>query len=405
MASLGVRSPWPSASVRALVFLGPVVRSRLFAHVADLHLLAVVGAEHDDDGGRLFRRRSFVLIFRGQSWISSRTKPDEPLVRSTILMPGSAQRRLSRPSASPAAMKSPTTRTVRASARFSTTGTSGRLGTARRCAVGARFLASPGLGAAGCLGVAARAARSCAEKNRSRNDAARACTVPAPWPAREGAALDGKIDMPARTAATSHGYAQPSQSPRSRHPEIARTRSCARQLHSPCASKGCATLLYRCLSRCQHFHARMAVLRQARLRLKRLDRRSSSRRRSCRRTCRHNSRCVGQPLLQLLLFLEGELGEGPVPVLHQAAVAGDLVGKKADGERVFVGVVVGLDDEEILGHQEGRAAAAVRHLQLGLVAAVLERLAVGARRRRAPAIATATSSRSGICLPAGSATS
>src|ERR1700752_3697465 len=50
-----------------------------------------------------------------------------------------------------------------------------------------------------------------------------------------------------------------------------------------------------------------------------------------------------QPLLQLLLFVERKLGERPAPVVDEATIAGDLVGKKADGERVFVGIVVGLD--------------------------------------------------------------
>ena len=56
-----------------------------------------------------------VLISSGQSWKSSRTKPDEPLVRSTILTSGFCAKAVSRPSARPLARKSPTTRTVRAS--------------------------------------------------------------------------------------------------------------------------------------------------------------------------------------------------------------------------------------------------------------------------------------------------
>src|SRR5262245_11435377 len=56
----------------------------------------------------------------------------------------------------------------------------------------------------------------------------------------------------------------------------------------------------------------------------------------------------GKPLLQLLPLLETELGEGPVPVADQASGAGDLVCKKADRQRVFVGVVVAFQNKEVL---------------------------------------------------------
>src|SRR5688500_3988603 len=74
----------------------------------------------------------------------------------------------------------------------------------------------------------------------------------------------------------------------------------------------------------QHFHARMAVRLQAQLGLEGLDRRAGA----------FADLAIelavviavgGQSLLKLLLFLEGELGERPLPVLHQPAIAGDFV--------------------------------------------------------------------------------
>src|SRR5690606_16104250 len=44
----------------------------------------------------------------------------------------------------------------------------------------------------------------------------------------------------------------------------------------------------------------------------------------------------GKTLLQFLGLRRAEPGEGPAPVVHQPTVAGNLVGKKADGQRVAV---------------------------------------------------------------------
>src|SRR5690606_35883511 len=93
-----------------------------------------------------------------------------------------------------------------------------------------------------------------------------------------------------------------------------------------------------------------------------------------------------EPLLQLLRLLESQPLERPVPVADQAAVSADLVGEEPHGQSIFVGVVVALDDEEVLGHQEGRAGTPVRHLQFGVLGRPRKALAVRAHHSdRGPA--------------------
>ena len=63
--------------------------------------------------------------FSGQLWKSSRTKPDDPLVRSTIFTLALCVKAVVRPSARPLPRKSPTTSTTRASGRLVMTATWG----------------------------------------------------------------------------------------------------------------------------------------------------------------------------------------------------------------------------------------------------------------------------------------
>src|SRR5690606_13619493 len=81
-----------------------------------------------------------------------------------------------------------------------------------------------------------------------------------------------------------------------------------------------------------------------------------------------------QALLQFLRFAETQPFERPVPVPREATIARDLVGEKADGQRIFVGVVVALQYEEVLRHQESGSFAPVGHLQLGIVRRTRKRL-------------------------------
>src|SRR6185312_3023322 len=104
----------------------------------------------------------------------------------------------------------------------------------------------------------------------------------------------------------------------------------------------------------QHFLARVAVLGQAGARLVGHD--GSARSRADAAVDLAVIIAMrGQPLLQFLALLERQLDEGPIPVPHQAAITGNLVGEETDGQRIFVGVGVALDDIEVLEHQESRA--------------------------------------------------
>src|SRR5690606_27263138 len=85
-----------------------------------------------------------------------------------------------------------------------------------------------------------------------------------------------------------------------------------------------------------------------------------------------------EALLQLLRFGERQALERAVPVAHQAAMAGNRVGKQSHGKRISVGIVIALEHEEVLRHQEGGSCATVRNLQLGIVGRPRETLAVGA---------------------------
>ena len=82
--------------------------------------------------------------------------------------------------------------------------------------------------------------------------------------------------------------------------------------------------------------------------------------------------------LQLLLLVHGNWRERAVPVLAQSLIAADPIGKQANGKGVFVGVVITLQDKEVLRHQEGRPLTAIRHLQRSLFARIRESASVGA---------------------------
>ena len=67
--------------------------------------------------------------------------------------------------------------------------------------------------------------------------------------------------------------------------------------------------------------------------------------------------------------------------VREVAAAGDAVAEVADEQRVEVGHVVALDDQEILERQEGGAVRTGRRQDEGLL---VERVGAGSRRRRAP---------------------
>src|SRR6185312_5763380 len=81
----------------------------------------------------------------------------------------------------------------------------------------------------------------------------------------------------------------------------------------------------------EHFHARMPIRGQARLGLVGQDRGS----RAFADLAVELAVVIavfGQPLLEFLPLLEAQLGERSLPILHQPAIAGDLVGEKADSD-------------------------------------------------------------------------
>ena len=231
-----------SAWARAAYSLFQFSRQRRFAHVADPHLLAVVGAEHDDDRGRFFALDEFRDL-AGQLKKSSRTKPEEPLERSTTRMRGFWAKTSVRPSASPLPMKSPTTRTVRASSCFSTTGISGSAGTATR----GLFLRALVLRAFGATTSSASTRRDFRGLKRSRSDHGRLTSFCSCAEATEATVSGTAADRTASAASsTSHRNANLRPAGRSHMPSplFARLRRGQDQALAPAQPR-------------QHFHARM----------------------------------------------------------------------------------------------------------------------------------------------------
>ena len=81
--------------------------------------------------------------------------------------------------------------------------------------------------------------------------------------------------------------------------------------------------------------------------------------------------------LQFLPLVHGNRREWAIPVLTKSLIAADAIGKQADSKCVFVGVVIALQDEEILCHQEGGPLTAIRHFQRCFFARIGEGASVG----------------------------
>src|SRR5690606_6782454 len=258
---------------------------------------------------------------------------------------------VSKPSARPPAMKSPTTSTTRASGSFFTAGGATGAGAALLCGV-AFFRFGLGL-----LRSAGGLTRSLRLGNRS-----------------------SRSDQPKPVRSCAMAGAEKALAPRSR---IAASTS--RTLIRKCALLPTQTplpqdkpLLCLVLAKpLQHFKAGIAILPHSHLGLKGHD--------GCLRAGADLAvelaiikAALGETFLQFLFFLEGKLGEGPVPVPHKTAIAPDLVGQQPNCQSISVGIVVTLEHRKVLDDQEGRPFAPIRHLEFGSIRAVREWLAIGA---------------------------